>query len=264
MASPSCPPPFAHKAHSSWFVSSGPADMATENNDEFDKMLKREDLEFIKDEEITRILRAFKLDAYAILDLVPGCTTKDIRNVFRKKSLLIHPDKTTNPKAPGEDTIVATVFERYTDNVIEAFDKLKKAEGELMDDKTRELIDSAIATARRLLINERKWTVDSPELQMPEFMQDWRAKTREVLIEDELNRRRKRALQMAEEGRVRQEEEARDIERKRKKDSEKHWEDTREERVRNWRNFIGHKSEGDVPPPPSKKVKKSKKPRLLG
>lgn len=71
-------------------------------DEDFEKMLKREDLEFIKDGEITRILKAFKLDAYAVLDILPGCTTKDIRNTFRKKSLLIHPDKTTNPKAPGE------------------------------------------------------------------------------------------------------------------------------------------------------------------
>lgn len=72
------------------------------DDEDFEKMLKREDLEFIKDTEITRILSAFKLDAYAVLGILPGCTTKDIRNVFRKKSLLIHPDKTKNEKAPGK------------------------------------------------------------------------------------------------------------------------------------------------------------------
>lgn len=136
-----------------------------------------------------------------------------------------------------------------------------------MEDKTRENIDSAIATARRMLIDERKWTVDHPDLQSPEFMIDLRMKTREVLIEDELTRRRKRALQMAEEGRIRQEEEARENERKRKKADEKHWENTRDERVGDWRKFTGQsrKPEGDVlPTPPSKKVKKTKKPKLLG
>lgn len=136
-----------------------------------------------------------------------------------------------------------------------------------MDDKTRERIDGAIATARRMLIDERKWTVDHPDLQSSEFMDDLRVKTRDVLIEDELARRRKRALQMAEEGRVRQEEEARDEERKRKKAEEKHWENTRDDRVGDWRKFTGQarKYEGDVPPPPpSKKAKKMKKPKLLG
>lgn len=72
-----------------------------DDEDDFEKMLKREDIEFMKDEEIERILKAFKLDAYAVLDILPGCTTKDIRNTFRRKSLLIHPDKTSNEKAPG-------------------------------------------------------------------------------------------------------------------------------------------------------------------
>lgn len=72
-----------------------------EIEEDFDKILKSEDAEFMKDEEITRILKAFKLDAYAVLDILPGCTVKDIRNTFRRKSLLIHPDKTTNSKAPG-------------------------------------------------------------------------------------------------------------------------------------------------------------------
>lgn len=136
-----------------------------------------------------------------------------------------------------------------------------------MEDKTRENIDSAIATARRMLITERKWTVDHPDLDTPEFMDALRSRTRDVLIEDELTRRRKRALQMAEEGRIRKEEEARDDERKRKRAEDKKWEDTREDRIGDWRKFTGQARhiEGDVPPPPpSKKVKKTKKPKLLG
>ena len=74
--------------------------MKTEEGD-IESILKAENAEFIKDQEINRILMAFKLDAYSVLDILPGCTTKDIRNIFRKKSLLIHPDKTTNERAPG-------------------------------------------------------------------------------------------------------------------------------------------------------------------
>lgn len=91
--------------------------MAKSVAEEYEKILKKEDAEFAKvasypradgekltlqDREIIRILSAFKLDAYAILDVLPGCSTTDIRNVFRRKSLLIHPDKTTNPKAPSK------------------------------------------------------------------------------------------------------------------------------------------------------------------
>ncbi len=71
----------------------------------------------IQDAEIDRILKAFKLDAYAVLDLKPGVPESDIKKCYRVKSLLIHPDKTSNPQAP------------------EAFDRLKKAQTALMDEK---------------------------------------------------------------------------------------------------------------------------------
>ncbi len=83
---------------------------------------------------------------YAVLDLHPGVPESDIKITYRKKSLLIHPDKTKNPRAP------------------DAFDRLKKAQTELMDEKKRAILDEAIADARMLLIRENKWTVDSPEL----------------------------------------------------------------------------------------------------
>ena len=71
----------------------------------------------LKDSEIDRILKAFKLDAYAVLDLKPGVPESDIKKCYRVKSLLIHPDKTSNPQAP------------------DAFDRLKKAQTVLMDEK---------------------------------------------------------------------------------------------------------------------------------
>lgn len=136
-----------------------------------------------------------------------------------------------------------------------------------MNDKTRENIDSAIATARRLLIDERGWTVNHPDLESAEFLSALRDRSRHVLIEDEVARRVRRARAMEEEGRLRQEEEEREQARKRKKEEEKLWEATRDDRVGDWRKFTGQarSNQGDVPsPPPSKKVKKTKKPKLLG
>ena len=83
---------------------------------------------------------------YAVLDLQPGVTESDIKVQYRKKSLLIHPDKTKNPAAP------------------DAFDRLKKAHSTLMEEKSRTYLDECIADARRLLIREHKYTLDSPEL----------------------------------------------------------------------------------------------------
>ena len=172
-----------------------------------------------QDAEIDRILKAFKLDAYAVLDLQPGVPESDIKVTYRKISLLIHPDKTSNPSAP------------------DAFDRLKKAQTELLDEKHRERLDEAIADARMLLIRERKWTVDNPELKTPEFAKDWRAKARDVLIDNELRRRKQMKAQMQEEGRQQRKEDEEMADRKRKRDHEQAWEQSRDQRIGSWREF---------------------------
>ncbi|KAI0387852.1 DnaJ domain-containing protein [Hypomontagnella monticulosa] len=199
--------------------------------------LEAESKEFDKDAEIDRILKAFRLDAYAVLDLNPGIPESDIKMAYRKKSLLIHPDKTKNPQAP------------------EAFDRLKKAQTELIDEKHRERLDEAIADARMLLIRENKWTVDSPELKTEDFAKKWREKTREVLIDNELRRKRQMKAQMQEEGREQRKVDQELEDRKRKRQHEQDWESTRDQRIDSWRQFQKGKSGGD-----DKKKKKKLKP----
>lgn len=181
--------------------------------------LESEEKEYLKDAEIDRILKAFRLDAYAVLDLQPGVPESDIKKCYRTKSLLIHPDKTTNPQAP------------------DAFDRLKKAQTELMDEKHRERLDEAIADARMLLIRENKWTVDSPELKTEKFAKDWREKTKMVLIDNEHRRRRQVKAQMQEEGREQKKADEELEQRKRKREHEQDWESTREQRIGSWRDF---------------------------
>ncbi|EKG19570.1 Heat shock protein DnaJ [Macrophomina phaseolina MS6] len=202
------------------------------------ELLEKEAKEFDKDSEIDRICNAFKLDAYAVLGLKPGVPESDIKKIFRAKSLLIHPDKTANTRAP------------------DAFDRLKKAQEELMDEKKRERLDEAIADARMLLMRENKWTVDSPELKTDEFEVMWRNKTRDVLIDNELRRRKQMQAAMREEGRQQKKEEAEIAERKRKRDHDEAWEKTRDQRIGSWRDFQkkGGTADGE------KKKKKKLKP----
>ncbi|MCJ1362591.1 hypothetical protein MMC16_001696 [Acarospora aff. strigata] len=219
--------------------------------------LEKEATEFNKDAEIDRILKAFKLDAYAssplssplpgliapyptpsptppdqsnpprpphsyaVLDLQPGVPESDIKLTYRKKSLLIHPDKTSNPLAP------------------DAFDRLKKAQTELMDTTLRTRLDECIADARMLLLRERKLTVDSAEVKDPslEFRQAWRKKTVEVLVDSEHRRRKQMRAQLQEEGRAQRKEDEEVEARKRKRDREVAWEESREERIGSWRDF---------------------------
>ena len=177
--------------------------------------------------------------SYAVLDLQPGVPESDIKITYRKKSLLIHPDKTKNPQAP------------------DAFDRLKKAQTELMDEKHRERLDEAIADARMLLIRENKWTVDSPELKTDSFAKQWRDKTREVLIENEMRRKRQVKAQMQEEGREQRKADDELEARKRKRQHEQDWEATRDQRIDSWRQFQKGKSSGGDD---GKKKKKKLKP----
>jgi len=177
--------------------------------------------------------------SYAVLDLQPGVPDSDIKIVYRKKSLLIHPDKTKNPQAP------------------EAFDRLKKAQTALLDEAQRKHLDECIADARHLLIRQHKYNLDSPELKTEEFKKEWRTKTIEVLVDAEARRRRQTKAKMQEEGREQRKEEAELDERKRKREHEKNWENTREERIGSWRDFQnGGKKES--------KESKKKKLKVLG
>ena len=162
----------------------------------------------------------------------------DIKVTYRKKSLLIHPDKTSNPRAP------------------DAFDRLKKAQAELSDEKARTRLDEAIADARALLIRERKWTIDHPDLRTAAFAKDWREKTKHVLIDNELRRRKQMKAQLAEEGRAQRKEDEELEERKRKRDHDQAWEQTREQRIGSWRDF----QKGVAATAESKKKKKKMKP----
>lgn len=143
--------------------------------------------------------------------------------MYRRTSLLIHPDKTSNPLAP------------------EAFDRLAKAHTLLLDDKAREKLDEAFTDARMLLIRERKLDVDDEidkeTLASRAFLKDWREKTKQVLMDDELRRRRQMKAQMQEEGRQKKKEEEEAEKRKRKRDHETAWEESREKRIDSWRDF---------------------------
>ena len=180
-------------------------------------------------------MNAFLLDPYSVLDTNSGVPPDEIKKIYRKKSLLIHPDKTKNPRAP------------------DAFDRLKKAEAELMDDKKREALDTLISAARRAVIKDNKIDENSDYVLSQPFRDLVREKTKQFLIEDELRRRKAKKLQMEQEGRERQEAEKTANEAKRKREEEKAWEETRDSRVDTWRSF----QKGGP-------QKKSKKMKVLG
>jgi len=124
-----------------------------------------------------------------------------------------------------------------------------------MDEKHRERLDDVIADARRMLIKENKWTVDSEELKTPDFAKMWRVRTRELLVDDEHRRRKQQRAAMQEEGREKKRLEEEAETRKRKREHEEEWEATREKRIDSWRQFQ-KKGSGEG--------KKKKKMKVLG
>lgn len=193
-----------------------------------------------QDSEIERIMKSFRANAYDVLDLQPGVPDEDIKKVYRKKSLLIHPDKTKNPLAQ------------------EAFDRLAKAHQALLDEKQREKLDEAIADARMLLMRDKKLTIDSEEVRDPDvdFMKAWKEKVKFVLADNEARRLRQMKAQMQDEGRQAKKEEAELAQRKRKREHEQDWEKTRDQRIGSWREFTKKKTE--------EKAGKKKKMKTLG
>ena len=181
-------------------------------------------------------MKAFRANAYDILDLQPGVPDDDIKKTYRKTSLRIHPDKTSNPRAP------------------DAFDRLAAAYQTLLDEKKRATLDEAIADARMLLIRDKKLTVDSEEVKDPDtkFMREWKEKVKWVLADMEERRKRQMKAQMQEEGRQQRREDEEMSERKRKREHEQDWEKTRDQRIGSWREF---QKKGDAGKAKKKKMK---------
>ncbi|ESX01462.1 J domain-containing protein spf31 [Ogataea parapolymorpha DL-1] len=198
---------------------------------DIERELKREETELARvrmllstttnrqDKEIDRILRQCKLDHYSVLGVQPGISVADVSRLYRKKSLLIHPDKTSHLRA------------------VEAFDLLKKASNALQDDKERKRLDQMWTDARKVLIKENGWSIDDERLTTAEFLESWRAKVRELLIEEEFIRRVELKKQQNEELKKRKERDAELEQRQEEKRLRDTWESKRDERVTNWRKF---------------------------
>ncbi|KAK0529655.1 DnaJ subfamily C member 8 [Tilletia horrida] len=190
------------------------------------KNLTRERTSMWQELEIDRILSAFKLNPYSVLDVSMEADAKEITKVYRKKSLLLHPDKVKHERA------------------VEAFDLLKKASTQLLDEEKRKSLDETVMAARIVALKELGLPPTiAPDDERIEALgpgaleERVRAKTKEIMIDDEVQRRRAIRLQHAAEGAEQRKREEAVEERKRKADEKEQWEATRDERVAGWRTF---------------------------
>ncbi|KAI0359861.1 DnaJ-domain-containing protein [Trametes cingulata] len=213
--------------------SSKPNDPAVED---IEKLLSREATAFQREMEVERILKAFKLNPYEILDINEDATPEEIKKKYRHLSLFIHPDKAPHPRAP------------------EAFDLLKKAESDLSDKTKREELDAVINQARVMLLRTHNLPpntrADDPRLKnlTPPWRQQFLAQAKQLLIDEEVRRRKAVKMNLANEGLEARKKEEEANAKKRKAEEEAQWEETREQRVGSWRTFAAN----------SKKKKKTK------
>ncbi|TCD69358.1 hypothetical protein EIP91_007914 [Steccherinum ochraceum] len=210
-------------------------------DEDIDRLLNREATAFQREIEVERILKAFKLNPYEILDLTESATPEDIKKKYRQLSLFIHPDKTSHVRAP------------------DAFDLLKKAESELSDKNKREELDAVIKQARVVLLKTMNLptTLEDGDSQLRGLTPPWkdqiRAQTKEMLIDEEVRRRKAIKMNLANEGLEAKKKEEEVAARKRKAEEDVNWEANREQRVDTWRSFAN-----------SSKKKKKNKVNVLG
>lgn len=217
--------------------------------------------------EIERILSCFKLDPFAILELpYEKPDPKTIRSVYRKKSLMIHPDKIKHEKAQDAFALLKKAESEVTDEKKLQFflTVIEEARVEVLRDNGQKIKTRVIVNAPTMTLNaegqsELKASLDSrtvldekeyPFLQTPEGQAKVRQKMREILIEMELRKRRQMKKELEAEGSEKRKAEEVVKERKRKADDAKEWEESRDKRVNSWRDFQKKST---------KKVKKMKK-----
>jgi len=202
---------------------------------EIDKLLNRETAALQREAEVERILKAFKLNPYDILDIDESSTAEEIKKRYKQLSLFIHPDKTSHARAP------------------EAFDLIKKAESELSDEAMRQNMDAVIAQSRSLILKSLSLPLSTPNTDPalrrldPTFKVRMRVQTKELLIEEELRRRKAVKMNLANEGLEARMKEEEITSKKRKAEDDKVWEDTREQRVDSWRSFSNTKTKKKKP-----------------
>ncbi|KAJ7475946.1 DnaJ domain-containing protein [Mycena latifolia] len=209
--------------------SSKPPPPTSATEAEIDRLLSREASALQREIEVERILKAFKLNPYDILDIDESSTPEEIKKRYKQLSLTIHPDKTSHARAP------------------EAFDILKKAESELSEEAKRENIDAVIAQSRSLILKSLSLPLTTPNTDPalrrlePSFKARMRAQTKELLIDEELRRRKAIKMNLANEGLEARMKDAEVAGKKRKAEDDKVWEDTRDQRVDSWRTFSNTK-----------------------
>lgn len=201
--------------------------------DDLDRILRTEELTLAKDKEIERVLRCCKNDYFSILEVNPMVDAeslqKRIKKIYRKKSLLIHPDKVDHEKAP------------------EAFDLLKKAEVVLSQEPQDDTIETDPEVKNYIREKQNLISIyDAAQQNLKitptdSYNDDANFKIRHeverILLEQANHENVEKKYQQRQELQRQAEIKKLAMERELKKKLDSQWEDDRDKRVSNWRSY---------------------------
>lgn len=195
-------------------------------------VLKAQELDLAREAEVARVLNCAEGDYFAILQINPlfDSATLDarIKKAYRKKSLLIHPDKVKHEEAP------------------KAFDLLKKAEAVLSDEES---------TQKHNLMEVYQTIANNLDIDVIEDFNSRengliREKVAQTLEHHKKDREVERLYQQREDAQKNEEVKNAANDRELRKKWETRWENDRDSRVELWRKYKVDK-------------KKKKKPRKV-
>eukprot|EP01068_Selenidium_serpulae_P014605 Selendium_serpulae@DN6118_c0_g1_i1.p2 len=179
------------------------------------------------DEQCQRLTSKTFGNAYEILLLSPESTEEDLKKMYRKISLLVHPDKCSNPLAQEAFQVITKAYEElqkpeYKDKYARV---IKEAERRVIALRKAE-------NKRRVALRAELLSLESDAIQ-PFII----AMCDKMLSELEEHKQYAEKVRGANERFEQMEEERVEAEEQHEKEERREWEQTRNTRVAGWRNF---------------------------
>uniref|UniRef100_A0A7S1X074 J domain-containing protein n=1 Tax=Tetraselmis chuii TaxID=63592 RepID=A0A7S1X074_9CHLO len=211
-----------------------------ENADQLLKEFFVEVKETDRDNEVIRILEAFKLNPFDQLGVRYDATVDQINSKYRGSSLLIHPDKCKHV------------------NARDAFEVLRRAHKTLLEEEKRNHLIYLLNYSRDLVRKERKKAtkhdaairlaaslhergregVEEEWEKTEDFHEKWRDKSYDVLAKAEFRKRKLETRLKEDQLRLEEDETTARERMKSQREHNKKWEETRDVRVGGWRDFM--------------------------
>nr|XP_054753324.1 dnaJ homolog subfamily C member 8-like [Lytechinus pictus] len=225
-------------ASSSSATASGPPEAAFSNFMTEVKAIEKRDSSLTPKQQIERLIRPgstyFNLNPYEVLQVETSMEVADIKKKFRRLSILVHPDKNMDDR----------------DRAQKAFDALSTAMKILEDETSRKSVLDTIEEARQkteFLLGEKRKQLKREgkptaiEEDDPLKYKETLHKTTVKLFADYAIRRKEIEEKEARIKKREREEEIKEEDKsKKQKEWQKDWEDGRDKRVHNWRDFTDH------------------------